>query len=111
MMGNAPVVSGVNIAKKLLNKNFTKDVGMILLFKGSSTKSGISKKTKKPYMFTKILLSDGYNDIECIRWAFNKPLRWKTDSIVYVRGILKEGWKTPVSMTLKELDKIEKVNL
>ncbi len=110
-MGQTPVLSGVDTAGRLLSKGFNKDVGLILLFKSSSSKSGISKKTGKPYSFTKIMLSDGYNDIECMRWDLNKPLHWKIDSIVYVRGTLKEGWRTPVSMTLRELDKIEKVTL
>lgn len=109
LMGNVPVLGGIDVAAKLLNKKFDKDVGMILLFKESHAKSGISKRTGKPYTMLKILLSDGYHDLECVKWDVNQALSWKKDSLVYVRGQLKEGWRTAVSMTLTEFEKVEKI--
>jgi DNA polymerase III alpha subunit len=109
LMGNIPVLGGIDVAERLLKKNFDKDVGLILLFKESSAKSGISKRTGKPYTMLKIQLSDGYHDLECVKWDANKALSWKKDTLVYVRGQLKEGWKTPVSMTLTEFEKVEKI--
>jgi DNA polymerase III alpha subunit len=108
-IGNVPILNGIETATKLLKKGFEQDIGLILLYKGSATKSGVSKKTNRPYSMLKVFLSDGYHDIECVLWDYNKALNWKKDSIVYARGILKEGWKTPVSMTLKELERVEKI--
>jgi hypothetical protein len=54
-----------------------------------------------------VYLSDGYSTIECTQWDRKSALGWEKNSIVYVRGKLKEGWKTPVSLTIEEIERIE----
>lgn len=105
-MGKTKVLLNVKVAELLQANGYEKEVGMILLYQSSSFSSGVSARTKKPWKKVSIILSDGYADIECVMWDQSKALNWSKDSVVYVKGILKEGWKTPVSMTIKEIDKV-----
>ena len=73
----------------------------------SSIKKGISKKSKQPYAFLNIMLSDGYNDAECVDWKKTKPLRFRENSLVFVRGTLKKGFRTNLSINLREIENIE----
>lgn len=106
LMGTTPILRDINIAAGLVKKKHKDDVGMILLFQSSSYKKVKSKKTGKEYDMVKIILSDGFNDIECTQWNMNKALKWDKNSIVYVKGDLSEGWKSPVALTIKEMEKI-----
>lgn len=101
-----PVLANIDIAEKLLEKSHEDRVGMILLFEGSATRSGKSKKSGKPYKMLKIQMSDGYKEIEGIRWDADKALKFPKDSIVYVRGKLKSGWKTTVSFQVDSIEQI-----
>jgi DNA polymerase-3 subunit alpha len=111
MMGDTPVLNNIKIAEGLLKKGHEKEIGMILLFDHSEFIQGVSKKTGKHWSKVSISLSDGFNSIECADWNRKAALGWKKDTIVYVRGTLKPGWKSPVSLTICEIEKVESVHL
>lgn len=101
------VLGSVKVAEGFLKKGFEKDVGMILLFDSSNFAQGISKKSGKPWKRVSVMLSDGYNMVEATVWDAKKAFGWPKDTIVYVRGELKTGWKTPLSFNIKEIEKVE----
>lgn len=108
---NLPILSGAKIAHGLATKEYDKHVGMILLYEGSTHKSGISKKNKREYNFVKVDLSDGSTTIECTWWDQEKALKWPKNSIVFVKGKLSEGWKGSVRLTVAEMEKIIDVKI
>lgn len=101
------VLGSVKVGEGMLKKKFEKEVGMILLFDSSNYKSGVSKKTGKTWHRVSVMLSDGYNMVEATLWDAKKAFGWAKDTIVYVRGELKEGWRTPLSFNISELEKVE----
>jgi DNA polymerase III alpha subunit len=101
------VLGSVKVGEGFLKKKYEKEVAMILLYDSSNYKSGFSKKTGKPWHRVSVMLSDGYNMVEATLWDSKKALGWSKDTIVYVRGELKEGWKTPLSFNISELEKVE----
>jgi len=107
IMGDVPVLSTIKVAEGLHKKGLETEVGMILLFESSSVSKGLSKKTGRPWCKLAVYLSDGYSTIECTQWDRKSALGWDKNSIVYVRGKLKEGWKTPVNLTIEEIERIE----
>jgi hypothetical protein len=107
MMGDTPILATVKVAEGLIKKDFDKEVGMILLYESSSFSKGVSKKTGKPWSKVAVYLSDGFTTLECTYWDKKSALGWNKNSIVYVRGKLKPGWKTPVSLQIAEIERIE----
>lgn len=105
-MGAFPVVTNIKIAEGFMKKNYEGQVGMILLYEKSEFKRGVSKKGKE-WTRVSIKLSDGYTTIECTDWDMKAALGWPKNTIVYVRGVLKAGWKTPVSLTVEEIEKVQ----
>lgn len=101
------VLGSVKVGEGLLKKGFEKEVAMILLFDSSSYRTGISKKTGRPWHLCSVTLSDGYNLIEASLWDAKKALGWAKDTIVYVRGQLKPGFRTALSFNITEIDKVE----
>jgi DNA polymerase-3 subunit alpha len=101
------VLGSVKVAEGFLKKNFEKEVAMMLLFDSSNYKQGISKKTGKPWHRVSVMLSDGYNIVEATIWDAKKAFGWQKDTIVYVRGELKAGWKTALSFNVKEIEKVQ----
>lgn len=106
MMGSTPILANIKVAEGLLKNGVSKEIGMILLYESSEFKRGTSKKGK-PYTNVSIVLSDGYTTLECTDWNRKAALGWPKNTIVYVRGTLKTGWKTPVSMTIEEIERVE----
>lgn len=106
-MEQVPVLPNIKLAEGLLKKNFEKSVGLVLLYEGSTTRSGVSKKSGKKWTLTSIKLSDGFVSIEATDWNRKSPLKWPLNSIIYVQGKLKEGWKTPVSINIEEIERIK----
>jgi DNA polymerase-3 subunit alpha len=104
-MGDVIVLGSVKVAKGLLQKQEGSEVGFIGLYEGSETKSGISKKTGKPWSNLTVRLSDGLASIDCVWWDRNKPLKYKTNSIIYVRGRLKTDWKGNPSIEILDIEK------
>jgi DNA polymerase-3 subunit alpha len=106
-MGSTVVLSNIKVAEGLFKKQIDQEVGMILLFEGSSHSSGISSKNDREWHKVSVMLSDGYSVIEAVEWNKKIALNWPKNSLVYVRGFLKQGWKTSVSLQIKEIEKIE----
>lgn len=104
--GKTPIINNVKIAEGLIEKEHDAEIGMIMVFEGSNVRKGTSKRTGKPYSMLNIRLSDGYSTVECADWNRSKPLKYPDNSIVYVKGTLKKGWKQSVSINLKEIDLI-----
>ena len=109
-----PILGGIKTAESLFKANKIVDktgntisFGMILLFGGSSMRGGKSKKTGKDWSCLSVELSDGFNNIEATDWKRNKALRIPKNSIVYVRGELKAGWKTPVALNIVEIEEVK----
>jgi hypothetical protein len=107
IMGDVPVLSNIKVAEGLRKKGHEGEVGMILLFESSTFTKGISKKSGRPWSKVAVYLSDGYSTIECTWWDRKIALGWDRNTIVYVRGKLKEGWKTPVNLQIEEIERIE----
>lgn len=101
------VLGSVKVGEGFMKKNYEKEVGMILLYDSSNYKQGISKKSGKPWHRVSVMLSDGYNIVEATLWDTKKALGWPKDTIVYVRGELKAGWRTPLSFHVSELEKVQ----
>lgn len=100
------ILNGIKSAEIFLNKGVDQEVGMILLFDSSNYKSGISKKGK-PWHRVSVLLSDGFNVLEATVWDAKKAFGWQKDTLVYVRGQLKKGFRTAVSLNVEEIQKVE----
>ena len=105
--GETPVLGGVGVAEKLLKKGVDKEVGMILLYESSKHKKIKSKKNGKEYELVEVTLSDGFGSIVCTMWGAEKALSWPVNSLVYIRGTLRAGFKMPVSITANEIDRIK----
>lgn len=101
--GKTPIINSVKIAEGLIDKGHDAEIGMIMVFEGSNIRKGVSKKSGKPYCMLNIALSDGYSSVECADWNRKKVLNYPDNSIVYVRGTLKKGWKETCSINLKEI--------
>lgn len=100
------ILGSVKAAENSFKRKVDKNLGMILLYEGSSYKSGISKSGRTWHKVS-AMLSDGYNTIEAVKWDQKKAFGWPKNTIVYVTGEFKEGWRTPVSITINEIDKVE----
>jgi len=107
MLGDTPVLTNVNIAVGLLEKDFEKEVGMVLLYDGSAVRKGKSKKTGRDWCVCSIDLSDGFITVEGSDWNRTKALKWPINSLVYVRGTLKAGWKAPICLNIQEIELIQ----
>jgi DNA polymerase-3 subunit alpha len=100
------ILGSIKTAENSIKNKVDKQFGMILLYEGSNYKTGISKKGRQWHKVA-LMLSDGYNTLEAVKWDAKKAFGWPKDTIVYVCGEFKEGWKTPVSINITEIDKIE----
>jgi DNA polymerase-3 subunit alpha len=107
IMGDVPILATVKVAEGFVKKGFDKEVGMILLYESSEFSKGVSKKSGRPWSKVAVYLSDGFTTLECTYWDKKSALGWSKNSIVYVRGKLKPGWKTPVSLQIEEIERIE----
>ena len=107
IIGGIPVLCNIKVAEGILKNDHSENIAMILLYESSTVKRGISKRTGKPWCLTSIKLSDGRSTVEAVRWNMDKSLRWAKNSIVYVRGTLKEGFRSSVSITIDEIELID----
>lgn len=99
------ILADIKIAENALKRG-NKDAALVLLFESSNYKTGVSKSGKTWHRVS-ITLSDGYNLMEATLWDARKAFKWPKDTIVYVRGELKTGWKTPVSINVDEIVRVE----
>lgn len=110
-----PVISSIAVASKLIDaqerseSNDKIKVAMVGLFQSSTHRSGISKKGK-PWSKVDIVLSDGLSTIECAQWDQKRALRYPTNSLVYVMGYVKRGWKGSPSIEVLEVERLVKVD-
>lgn len=103
LMGDIPVMADVHAAEVLLEKGISVNVGFIGLFKGSSFKSGVSKKGRQ-WQKVDVILSDGIQDIECLQWDAKKALGKRIDTIMYVLATLQKGWRGKPCLEIIEMD-------
>jgi DNA polymerase-3 subunit alpha len=108
-IGDVPILRGLDIAVGLLEKGVVegKEFGFVLLYGGSEHRSGISKKNGRKWEMLKLDLSDGMMSVEGTMWDQVLPLRFTKDSLVYVRGTLQAGYKTPISITVSEIQSMK----
>jgi DNA polymerase-3 subunit alpha len=102
---DAYILADIKIAENALKRG-NKDAALVLLFESSNYKTGLSKSGKAWHRVS-VILSDGYNLMEATLWDARKAFKWPKDTIVYVRGELKTGWKTPVSINVDEIVRVE----
>ena len=108
-----PVIASVNVAAKMIDAQERSEsneqirVAMVGLYQSSNHRSGISKKGK-PWSKVDVIISDGLSTIECTRWDQKRAFRFPTNSLIYVMGILKKGWKGSPSLEILEIDRLEK---
>jgi DNA polymerase-3 subunit alpha len=105
-MGDFKVLANVKVAEGIMKKGYEEDFGMFLLYEKSEFKRGISKKGKA-WTRVSVKLSDGYTTLECTDWDRKSALGWAKNSLVYVRGQLRPGFKTAVQMTISEIVQVE----
>lgn len=106
-MKDTPIVNNVRVAEGFLDAGYEEEIGMILLFEGSEIRKGLSKKTGKPWSLLSVSATDGYQQVEIARWKETLSLRWPVNTLMYVRGTLRPGFKTKISINAVELEKIE----
>lgn len=104
-----PILRDVDVMAKLLEKNPDMDNSFygIFLFQSSSGKSGVSKKSGRPWKKLEVELSDGVRTIYCTIWDRDKPLRWNVDTPVIVYGRLALDWRSRPTLTINSIEKIE----
>lgn len=107
LLGNTAILGNIKVAEGLVKSHNEREVGMILLYESSEFAKGTSKKSGRPWSKVSVYLSDGYSTLECTDWNAKSALGWSKNSLVYVRGKLKPGWKTPVSLQIDEIQQIE----
>lgn len=98
------ILSGVKSAEAFIRRGIEHEVGMFVLFDGSEYRHGTSKKSGKKYNFVKVTLNDGVSVLDGSWWDRTKALGWPKNSVVLVRGTLREGWGGVPSITIKEME-------
>jgi len=106
MHNSTPVIANLKIAAGIVERKKDDEVGMILLYEGSKYKKITSKKTGKSYDLLEVTLSDGFASVQCSLWGFKKALGWNKNQLVWVTGTLSEGFKMPVSIKAKDINKL-----
>ena len=110
VVGSIPVAAEVRMLRHILKNNDWREepikIGFIGIFKSSSVKTGISKKTGNKWVRLDIEMSDGVENLFAIKWRIDKPLRFPVNSIVYLYGTLQEDWKGGPQLGLIEIKKI-----
>lgn len=104
--GRYPVISNVRVAQLLLKEGHDRKMAMILLYEGSSHKSGISKKSGKPYEMVKVQSTDGCSEMEFVLWSAQKALKWPINSPFIVVGELTEDYRGRVTIKVDELSRL-----
>jgi DNA polymerase III alpha subunit len=111
MMNGTRVIRSIGCMEKLLESGLVdkeKYYG-IFLFQSSSTASGISKKSGKPWSRVEIELSDGVRTIYASQWDKDKALGWQTNVPVIVHGEVRLDWRGRPSFNVKSIEKISSI--
>ena len=107
-----PVIASVSVAEKLIASQESSEspssikVAMIGLYQSSEHAEGISKHGK-PWSRVRMMLSDGLSSMECVKWDQKKAFRFPVDSLVYVMGNLKRGWRGAPTLEILEVERVE----
>jgi DNA polymerase-3 subunit alpha len=99
------ILKDIETATNLINTTEGKKAGMFLLFKSSTIKTGISK-TGRPWRLLKVSMSDGLNDIEGMMWNAERPLGFAKNSLIFVSGLFKRGWRDRIEVMLDEIQEV-----
>jgi DNA polymerase-3 subunit alpha len=106
MMGSVPIVGSVKAARAILEKQDEIEIGFIGLYCGSEVQKGIGKASGKPWSKLEISISDGIEVLRCDWWRKDKALRLPIDSIFYVKGKLKLGWRDMPVIEVQEVQRL-----
>ena len=106
LIGGTPVIRSLDIAEGMLERGHEGEVALILLYGGSSYKHGVSAKTGREWERLSVDLSDGVSTVECAWWNQSVALKWPINCLVYVSGQLRAGYKTPLSINVKEMRRV-----
>jgi DNA polymerase-3 subunit alpha len=102
-----PIISNVRAAEALLENNIGDEkIGMIVLFDGSRAKTIKAKKTGKIYNLVEIDLSDGHRYMGAVKWNLEKAFNFPKNSVLYIKGKIKDGWKENISFSIDEIKRI-----
>jgi DNA polymerase III alpha subunit len=108
-----PVIASVSVAEKLVASSESSEnghnvrVAMIGLYQSSEHAEGVSKSGRQ-WSRVRVVLSDGLSTMECIKWDQKKAFRFPVDSLVYVMGNLKRGWRGSPTLEILEIEKVER---
>lgn len=108
---STPILANVQAAAQLIDAGRHEDetgnpieVGFIGFFQSSSFKSGISKKSGREWNKVDVIVSDGLSVIECVKWDNKRAYGFTVNSIVFIRGTLRKGWKGDPQLTINEIE-------
>lgn len=113
-MPTIPVIASVAVADKLLSAHTAYEgkgikIAMIGIYQSSEHKEGTSK-SGRPWSMVKVNMSDGLSTMECVKWDQKKTYRFPVNSLVYVMGYLKRGWRDMPTIEIIEIEKVEPVD-
>jgi hypothetical protein len=106
VMGSVPVIASMKAARAILEKQDEIEVGFVGIYEGSESAKGVSKKSGREWKKVDVSVSDGVETMVCTKWDASKAYRIPLDSIFYVRGILKKGWKGDPAITIQEVQRL-----
>ncbi len=109
-----PVIASVVIADKLLSAAVPQEgkgikIAMIGIYQSSEHREGTSKSGRQ-WSMVKVNLSDGLSTMECVKWDQKKAFRFPVNSLVYVMGYLKRGWRDSPTIEIIEIEKVEAID-
>ena len=78
---------------------------MIVLFKSSSCRSGVSAKGRK-WEKRSTIFSDGFFTIEATEWNENIPILAKENAVYFIKGKLSE-WNDQTQMNITSMEVIQ----
>lgn len=100
---DTPILLNSVVADILVQRQHRDPVAMMLLFQGSRMKKVKSKRTGKTYDLLEVSTSDGFTEVECVSWDIKKALNLPKNSVILVKGSIKEGWREKISFTATEI--------
>jgi hypothetical protein len=102
------------VADKLLSAAVPQEgkgirIAMIGIYQSSEHREGTSKSGRQ-WSMVKVNLSDGLSTMECVKWDQKKAFRFPVNSLVYVMGYLKRGWRDSPTIEIIEIEKVEAID-
>jgi DNA polymerase III subunit alpha len=103
-VGKLGLLADVDAAVKFIELQKDVEVYMIGLFDGSAVTN-----TKNGYTLLKVSLHDGHQEFEAVSFRNLTPLRFPKNTLVLIKGKIKKGYKTPVSMMFSSIETLTEV--